>query len=76
VVIVKELLGLLGAKALTHTHRILRHAYYVKQRMAAEAHGSQVVSRAVLGIAAIELLPTIRAKLYVILSSHNLGGVA
>jgi hypothetical protein len=33
VVIVKELLSFLGAKALNHTHRILRHTLYVKQRM-------------------------------------------
>jgi hypothetical protein len=33
VVIMKELLSFLRAKALNHTHRILRHALYVKQRM-------------------------------------------
>jgi hypothetical protein len=33
VVIVKEVLSFLRAKALNHTHRILRHALYVKQEM-------------------------------------------
>ena len=33
VVIVKELLSFLRTKALNHTHRILRHALYVKQQM-------------------------------------------
>ncbi len=34
VVIIKELLSFLRAKALNHTHRILRPALYVKQQMA------------------------------------------
>ncbi len=33
VVIMKELLSFLRAKALNHPHRILRHALYVKQQM-------------------------------------------
>src|SRR6266566_3843681 len=42
VVIVKELLSFLRAKALNHTHRILRHALYVKRQMTADrpAEGS------------------------------------
>ena len=42
VVIVKELLSFLRAKALNHTHRILRHALYVKQQMTTDrpAEGS------------------------------------
>ena len=36
VVIVKELLSFLRAKILNHTHRILRHALYVKKQMTAD----------------------------------------
>lgn len=34
--IVEKLLSFLGAKALNHTRRILRHALYVKQLMSAD----------------------------------------
>jgi hypothetical protein len=36
VVIVKEVLSFLRAKALNHMHRVLRHALYVKQWMIVE----------------------------------------
>ncbi len=38
VMIVKEFLSFLRAKALNHTHRILRHALYVKQQMTLIGH--------------------------------------
>ena len=39
VVIVKQLLSFLRAKALNHTHRILRKALYVKQQMSMSVNG-------------------------------------
>ena len=46
VVIVKKLLSFLGAKALNHTHRILRHTLYVKQRMLTMPTGARTQSLA------------------------------
>jgi hypothetical protein len=44
VVIMKELLSFLQAKALNHTHRILRHALYVNQQMPGSQFPFQLMS--------------------------------